>query len=129
MSDFNFSDLKQISCYHIMYKDDCVADVYTNNNNIVQKIIKYIPDSPKQPFWGETENMSKQYLTEKFYNFLKERCYEDGRADLDEILELAGMKENNPYKWVKVSHGVTYEDFFWLKFDDEIIKWEDVRVR
>ena len=52
--------------------------------------------------------------TSIFYNFLKDRCHEDGRADLHEILAQAGMTENNPYQWVRLTHGVTWDDFFGL---------------
>ena len=114
--------------YHIMFKDKVIADV-TREKNLITKIQKYVPDSPIQPFWGQMENMSQQWLTTRFYKFLKDRCYEDGRADLPVILEQAGLENNNPYEFVKISHGVTYEDFFWIKFDDEEIKWDDVKVR
>lgn len=40
-----------------------------------------------------------------------------------------GLSENNPWKWCRISHGVTYEDFFWIRFEDEDIQWKDVRVR
>ena len=44
-------------------------------------------------------------------------------------LERVGLSENNPWKWCRISHGVTYEDFFWIRFEDEDIQWKDVRVR
>ena len=109
--------------YHIMFQNTHVADVYTNEHHIFQKIEKFVPDSPIQPFWGD--NMS----TERFYMFMKDRCYEDSRGDLPQILASVGMTENNPYEWCKLTHGVTYEDFFWIKYEGEDIRWEDVRVR
>ena len=65
----------------------------------------------------------------RVYDFLKSRCYEDERADLKEILDQAGLKSNNPWKWARITHGVTYEDFFWIKFDGEILTWEEVKIR
>ena len=88
--------------YHIMHKDIPVADVYTNEHHI---------------------------FTERFYMFMKDRCYEDGRADLPQILAAAGMTENDPYEWCKRTHGVTYDDFFWIKYDGEEIAWKDVKLR
>jgi len=37
------------------------------------------------------------------------------------------MKSNDPWEWNRKTHGVTWEDFFWIKFDGESISWEDVR--
>ncbi len=103
--------------YHIMFREQIVADVTTDDNNLVTNITKYVPDSPIQPFWGDFSNATPQAMTVRFYNFLKDRCYEDGRLDLPDILQLAGLETNDPYKWVRVSHGVTWEDFFWIRFD------------
>lgn len=112
-----------------MYLDTIVAIVTTEENNIVTCINKLVPDGPMQPFWGDMKSKSQQYLTQRFFGFLKDRCYEDGRADLSEILRQAGLTSNNPYEWVKVCHGVTFEDFFWLKFEGENVTWNDVKVR
>lgn len=109
--------------YHIMHMNTPVIDIITNENNTSLTYTKFVPDSPKQPFWGENITIAR------FYNFLKSRCYEDSRRDLPEILAYHGLKSNNPYEWVKISHGVTYEDFFWIKFDNECITWEDVKIR
>lgn len=114
--------------YNIMFKDILVAVVKTNEKNIVEKIEKYVEDGPIQPFWGSM-NQSSAILTSRFFAFLKDRCYEDGRANLKEILDSANLESNNPYEWIKISHGVTYEDFFWIKFENENITWKDVKIR
>ena len=114
--------------YHIMHRDTPVADVITENNMVIS-IIKYVKDSPMQPFCGITKASSRQAMTKRFYGFLESRCYENNRADLPYILKQAGLTSNNPYEWIHVCHGVTWEDFFWVRFDDEDIHWDDVRIR
>ena len=121
--------MDSVTTYHIMYKDIPVADVSADEKNLVRSIKKFVPDSPMQPLWGDFSKASPQAMTARFYTFLKGRCYDDARADLPEILRQAGMKSNNPYEWVRVCHGVTYEDFFWVKLEGEDISWNDVRVR
>lgn len=110
--------------YHIMNKDMQIIDIETDRLNRVISYHKYISDTPMQIFWGEV-------TTKRFYDFLKDRCYEDGRADLEDILRYHGLSSNNPYEWVRLTHGVTYEDFVWIKFDDDPknIKWKDVNIR
>ncbi len=114
--------------YHIMFKDTLVADVITNQNHMVQSIQTYVENGPTQPFWN-VQNDSPAKLTSRFYAFLKDRCYEDNRANLQDILHSVGLETNNPYEWIKISHGVTYEDFFWIRFEGESITWNDVKVR
>lgn len=109
--------------YHIMHKDTPVADVYLSDDRKEISIKKLIMDGIKQPFRANVFNKRI------FYEFLENRCYENCRANLSEILAAHGLKNNNPYEWVKISHGVTYEDFWWIKFDGEDISWEEVRIR
>ena len=45
------------------------------------------------------------------------------------ILAAHGLTENNPYEWCRKTHGVMYNDFWWIKFPGETIKWDDVKVR
>jgi len=109
--------------FTVMHQDEPVAEVFISKDKKTVHIKKLIPDSIKQPFSGDKLNL------ERVYNFLKSRCYEDGRADLPEILSQAGLQSNNAWKWVRITHGVTYDDMFWIKYPNEDINWEDVRVR
>lgn len=109
--------------FTVMHKNEPVAVVKITDDKRGVTIDKLIPDCIRQPFGGDRQDL------ERVYNFLKDRCYEDGRGDLPEILAQAGLESNNPWEWVKLSHGVTYEDFFWIRFPGEDLTWEDVKVR
>ena len=109
--------------YHVMYLDRVVADVILSHDRKQIRFKKFEPDGLRQPFSGTKLDM------ERFYRFLKSRCYEDARADLDTILKKAGFHDNNPYDWVLLTHGVTYDDFFWIKTNNEQITWNEVRIR
>ena len=50
------------------------------------------------------------------------------QTDLAEILKEAGMSSNNPWEWVRLTHGVTWHDHIWILFDDEKLTWEEVRL-
>lgn len=120
--DFRLSNADE-TVYHIMYRDETVTDVILSADRKRIRFIKYAKDGWKQPFSGSRLDLAR------FYRFLKSRCYEDGRADLDEILKKAGFSDNNPYDWVALTHGVTYDDDFWIRMSDETTTWEEVRVR
>lgn len=108
--------------YEIMYKNQIVANVLLSKDK--KYILSFIRTKNKllKPF--------KDKLTiYDFYRFLKDRCYEDERDNLNVILKAANLKSNDPYKWIKISHGVTWEDYFWIKEKNENITWKEVRVR
>lgn len=107
--------------YHIMHLDIPVIDIEADRCKRMVSYTKHLPDTDrKQVFRGDIN-------AERLYTFLKDRCYEDGRRDLPEILEAHGMTYNDPYIWCQKTHGVTYEDFLWVKVDDEKITWEEVK--
>ena len=109
--------------YHVMYLDLTVADVVLSHDKKDIQFRKYEADGLRQPFSGNKLDL------ERFYSFLKSRCYEEDRADLDLILKKAGLRDNNPYAWVRLTHGVTYDDFFWIRTNNEQIMWDEVRIR
>lgn len=107
--------------FTVMHRNDPVARVEVSDDHKEARVEKYIPDSIIQPFSGSDLSINR------VYQFLKNRCYEDGRQGLKEILLQAGLSTNDPWEWNKVTHGVTWEDDLWIKFDDEDIIWETVR--
>ena len=107
--------------FTVMHRNDPVARVEVSDSHKAAQIEKYIPDSITQPFSGNDLSINR------IYQFLKNRCYEDGRQGLNEILSQAGLTENDPWKWNQITHGVTWEDDLWIKFDGEDIRWENVR--
>ena len=109
--------------FTIMYQNEAAAEVLISNDKKKVEIRKLIPDSLKQPLSGSKLDL------ERIYDFLKSRCYEDGRADLQEILDLAGLQSITPGKWMRITHGGTDEDMFWIKFPGEDLRWEDIKVR
>lgn len=109
--------------YYIMHRDDVVTIVTLSKDRKTIKYEKLKRDGMLQPFSGDNLTVNR------FYRFIKSRCYEDGRADLEEILHQAHLTSNNPYDFIRISHGVTYSDDFWIRFEYENISWKDVKVR
>ena len=112
--DYNFT---------VMYKNEEAAYVHVSADHKKVNIKKNLPDGIKQPFSGTKLDL------ERVYNFLKDRCFEDAYADLKNILAKFDMESNNPWEWCRKTHGVTWDDYFWLKFEGEDIVWEDVKWR
>lgn len=107
----------------VMHRNTPVANVRVSDDRKEVNIQKLVPDSIMQPFGGTDLSLNR------VYNFLKSRCYEDNRSGLDEILVQANLTSNDPWKWNKITHGVTWEDELWIKYENEDLDWEDVRWR
>ena len=108
--------------FSVLFKNEIVADVHINTDSNETAIKRYV-SGPKQPFMCSRNDIN--YI----YSFLESRCFENGRPDLHKILSAHGLKDNNPYLWCKKTHGVMFNDFWWIRFPNEPLTWEDVNVR
>jgi len=110
--------------FSIMWKNDILADIETtprSNDVIIKKYNN--SEIGKQLFYkGRIDR-------ERIYNFVKSRCFEPNRADIKEILKEMNLEEYNPWEMIKITHGVDWDDFYWIRFEGEDLTWEDVRVR
>lgn len=108
--------------FSVFFRDEKVADVFVGGIRNTT-IIKYTDIPYKQPFRSNTN----AFLCVQ--DFLRSRCYEEGRSDLKSILEEAGLTENDPWAWNQLTHGVTYDDYWWIRFPGETIEWSEVKLR
>lgn len=60
---------------------------------------------------------------------LESRTIPRTRDDLWYYLKAYGLREYNPLEMVKKDHGVSYSDFYWIRFMGEELTFNDVRVR
>ena len=109
--------------YEVLYKDKIVDEIVFAKNKRYVFVLRKKAGRFQQPF------MMNPITTTDVYTFFKSRCYEDCRADLKDILAQANLDSNDPYRWVAVTHGVTWEDFFWVRRKNEQITWNEVKVR
>lgn len=109
--------------FTVMCENIPVANVRVSDDHKEVGIEKLVGDCIMQPFGGTDLSLRR------VYNFLKSRCYEDGRADLDEILAQAHLDFNDPWKWNQITHGVMWDDKIWIRYEGENLSWEDVRWR
>lgn len=64
-----------------------------------------------------------------FLNFLESRCVPRTRYDLADVLKRYGLREYDPLAMCRRSHGRSMSDFMWVKFNDENITWDQIRLR
>lgn len=109
--------------FYTYWKNEPTSEVTVSADRRNVSYIIYKREIPKVPYLFENPTV------EQIYNFLETRCMPEGRTQLGEYLDDLGLAEYNPWEIVKITHGVMWEDFLWLKFPGEDITWEDVKVR
>ncbi len=107
--------------FEVFWKNELSARVSANNSKV--HVSRYILHPVRQIF--SSDNISRNQLNE----VLKLRCLEEGRVDIQSKLKAWGLNEYNPLEIVKKTHGVSFNDYIWIRFPGENITAEDVLVR
>lgn len=106
--------------FDVMLFNDLIAEVRFLDGKV--QINRVCDNRRLQVFAMKDPQASDVYL------FLKSRCYEDGRGDLEEILKAVGLRSNNPWEWCRITHGLSYGDNYWIRLKGEDLKWEDIKL-
>lgn len=106
--------------FSLLFKDEVVADVHIDTDKKESSILRYTM-SRHQMFMCDRQDIDYIYM------LLKDRCFDDGRPDLPQILAAHGLSSNDAYEWCRRTHGVSYNDFWWLRFPGEELTWDDVK--
>lgn len=108
--------------FSVMFENEKVADCIIKDNCLTH-FRRYTNISFKQPFLQKTVNL------QDINYFLKDRCIPADKINMQEILESLGLKDYDVIDILKKTHGLDYDDFIWIKFSDENIKYNDIRIR
>lgn len=107
--------------FEVFWRDELTARVSVQGSRV--HVSRYCIHPLKQLF--AKEEMTRYQLN----RILEMRCFEKERADVPQILDRLGLKEYNPYEFVKKTHGVSYNDYIWFRFPEENLTAKDVLVR
>lgn len=113
--------IKDITFY-VMSKDEKIAKCVIRDGELIS-IDKYAKEIYDQPFYGE--NTSLEYVM----SFLEDRVVNRNKYNINEILASLGLDHYDMIDILRKTHGVSYDDFTWIKFEGENISYKDVRVR
>lgn len=102
------------------WKNDLVAKVSVQGVDV--DVTRFVLHPVKQIFYADRLNVFQ--LSQIF----EDRCWERGRADINEILRKLGLKYYDPLEIVKKTHGVSYNDFLWFQFMGENFRYEDMKT-
>ena len=105
----------------VWWKNRLTAKVHSKGTKV------YVESTEKNPMKRLFPNMTlSRYQASEV---LKMRCWDPGRPDIRELLAACGLTKYVPLDIVRKTHGVSYNDFLWIKFPGENLRAEDVLVR
>jgi hypothetical protein len=108
--------------FEVLFQDELIAKISIKDDKL-EYVKTYTDDMIKQPF------IKKPVTLSYVLSFLEKRSIPRNRYDIQGILQRMGLDHYDTLAILRITHGVDYDDFFWIKFEGENISWNDVRVR
>lgn len=106
-----------------MCKDEVYAHIVVNRETGEVQCEEY-QDCLELQFFA-----MRPHTIEYMLKRMEDRTIDRNRSDMRDFLDYLGLKEYNPYEYCRKSHGVSYQDFMWIKWKGETLTWNDVKVR
>ena len=113
----------------VLHKDNIVMIInFTNMNGIAH--VNNISEK-KNPWLPYISKNEKEYSISicDITKFLETRCVPRTRENIEEILKKYNLKEYSPIGICKKTHGVSHNDNYWVRFDNELLEFNNARVR
>ena len=113
MAESTEKDILAPDCFRfsVFYNEELVSDVDVGEKEV--KIRRYSMNPAKQLFYAD------RIPRFKLGEILALRCWDRERADLRECLLSIGLSEYNPYEICRRTHGITYADRLWFRYEGE----------
>ncbi len=100
------------------WNDELVSYMAVKDNKA--KIQRFTDHPVKQIFRDEEIDVFK------LSTILETRCWQRDCRNIDNYLKKLDIPYYDPLAIVKMTHGVSYNDFLWFKFNGENLTWKDV---
>ncbi|MCM1545838.1 MAG: helix-turn-helix transcriptional regulator [Clostridiales bacterium] len=100
------------------WNDELVSYVTVKNNKV--KVQRFTEHPVKQIFRDDEIDVFK------LSTILETRCWQRDCRNIDNYLKKLGIPYYDPLAIVKKTHGVSYNDFLWFRFNGESLTWKDV---
>lgn len=108
----------EILCF---WNEELVAFLTVKDNKV--KIQRFSDHPVKQIFHADEMDIFK------LSTILETRCWQRDCRNIDNYLKKLDIPFYDPLAIVKKTHGVSYNDFLWFKFNGESLTWKDVSPR
>ena len=121
-----------LEIYTLMYKDIEIGLItYDNDLDSFSFELKNTVNNTKHlpPILYDYTNLSLNYKPthENILSWVEDRVMPPDRDAVDHILNIMGLPFYNPWEICKANKGMSLEDYWWIKTNDE--KFEDCHIR
>lgn len=107
-----------------MHKDKLVTKIWYDESNRTVHIENFTDDLIICAF-GINENPTY----EDFEAFSEYRCMPKTRFDLKYVLNKLDIPFWEPWILIRYNHGLMYNDYNWIMFEDEEVNYNDIKIR
>ena len=110
--------------FTLMKKDEPLVEVvydYKTQTLTTDYITKDPYDSLVLGYYRPTE-------LEDIQAWIETRCFPRSRVDAEFLLKELGLSTYHPLSIVKITHGHTPEDFYWIRFSGETLTWDEINL-
>ncbi|MGJ9382854.1 hypothetical protein [Salipaludibacillus sp. CF4.18] len=111
--------------FDVFSKEDLIAYVYINFGSRYIKVNQYTDDILSRPVLKKDEDVT----IEDILNFIADRCFPKERRNCNQLLTDLGLEHYSTIAIVKKTHGLQFDDFTWIRFNEEDIAYGDLKIR
>lgn len=120
---YDFSHVKETKV-EVMWRNDLQMIIQYRLIDIKSELCV-----PNPVIWVPKYIYPDRITYKNYERFLCTRLPDKTRDDIDDILKNYGLREFQPVKMCRLSHGRNMTDFLWLRFDDEHVTFDDIKLR
>jgi DNA-binding XRE family transcriptional regulator len=103
------------------WKDEAVAYISIHDKKV--RVQRFVNHPVKQIFSHDEMDIFR------FSCILETRCWQRECKNIENYLKKLDLVYYDPLAIIKKTHGVSYNDFLWFKFNGENLQWRDVAPR
>ena len=105
--------------FDYMYRDEVSAHVEIDLKTKEVTCEEYSDVLFKQAFGLRPANMDTVVW------FFRRRCFPETQDGVEELLEMLGLKQYDPYSIVKKTKGMMWKDHCWVRFEGDTSTYEE----
>ncbi len=107
--------------FDVFYGDELTAHVEIKPPHVY--VTRYVIHPVKQIFYKDELNMFE------LGEVLRLRCWSKDRDNLDKYLKKLGLDNYDVYGICRKTHGVSFQEYIWFRFEGETITSKDGLVK
>ena len=114
--------------FQILHKDTVLADVDFPEKTLKENVVvnQYATFWALKPFpMLDDRPVTRQDVV----SFIESRCFPKDRFNCKDVLDALGLDSYNVWNIVEKTHGLIFDDYTWLRFENEVIDYKDIKLR